>query len=289
MVDLLSSRRRIIDSGSENWSEFLERRRERLIQMKRPRGGAEKVSECIIEDLLTNVLDWSLSDINYQMCNCDVILTKTGIKHLLIETKYPGQFSSESEIEKAFSQAFAYAKKNNIKKVAISDGRRLFLTELCLKTNHKTGWIDISLDSPRFPEELWYFSVHGIYRSIPGDVPVPSHSIVDDNTVLHHKYKLPSWCFAYVGDNCDTKTWKLPYLREDGSVDSTRLPKAISAVISNYRGERVKEIPEVAISNVLRKLEGAARKAGKMPDQDPRAAPTYVGFADVLLQMDSGV
>lgn len=93
--------------------------------------------------------------------------------------------------------------------------------------------------------------------------------------LLHPKHKLPARCFAYVGDVADTKSWKLPYLLSDGYPDLKRLPKAIQAVITNYRGANVARIPERQIPDVLTRLGFAAVKAGKMPFQDKRAALIY--------------
>ncbi len=93
--------------------------------------------------------------------------------------------------------------------------------------------------------------------------------------LLHPKYKLPSRCFAYVGNPADRKTWKLPYLLPDGRPDLKRLPKAIQAVIGNYRGARVSGIPEREIPDVLTRLGRAAVQAGKMPFQLKNTAPIY--------------
>lgn len=53
--------------------------------------------------------------------------------------------------------------------------------------------------------------------------------------LLHHKYLLPASCFAYIGTANLPATWKLPYLQADGTPDLKRLPKAIQAILSNYR------------------------------------------------------
>ena len=92
---------------------------------------------------------------------------------------------------------------------------------------------------------------------------------------FHPTYKLPARCFAYVGAESDPKTWKLPYLLADGRVDLKRLPAAIQAVITSYRGKKVSGIPDDQLANVLVKLGRAAAQAEKMPFQDPRAAAVY--------------
>jgi hypothetical protein len=78
-----------------------------------------------------------------------------------------------------------------------------------------------------------------------------------------------------VGDESDTKTWKLPYLLSDGVVDPKRLPAAIQAVVTGYRGKKVAGIPDDQVADVLVKLGRAAARAGKMPFQDTKAAAVY--------------
>ncbi len=88
-------------------------------------------------------------------------------------------------------------------------------------------------------------------------------------------YKLPVSCFAYVGDEADTKTWKLPYLLIDGRPDLKRLPAAIEAVLTGYRGKKVSGISEDQVPDVLVRLGRAVAQAGKMPFQDGKAAAIY--------------
>ncbi len=110
----------------------------------------------------------------------------------------------------------------------------------------------------------------GLSRALIDEVPSATRS-----ELLHPKYKLPSRCFAYVGNPADTKTWKLPYLLPDDRPDLKRLPKAIQAVIGNYRGANVTGIPEQEIPDVLTRLGRAAVQAGKMPFQLKNTAPIY--------------
>jgi hypothetical protein len=92
---------------------------------------------------------------------------------------------------------------------------------------------------------------------------------------LHPTYKLPARCFAYIGNETDTKTWKLPYRLPDDRVDLKRLPAAIQAVLTSYRGKKVSGIPDDQVPQVLIRLGRAAARAGKMPFQDPKAAAVY--------------
>ena len=285
----LSNKRKIITKGKNNWKAFLENRKCRLDQINRNKTASEKITENILEDLFTKVLDWSLSDWNNQINRCDLGLTKGKIKYLLIEAKFPNSFSNKSNIGKAFFQVMRYAKEQRVKKVAISDGYRLFIANLCENYSSHQNCLEIFLDVEDFPEELWLLSVHGIYRELPEKTKKDSDIIgffSDQHSLLHHKYKLPYQCFAYVEDLENTRSWKLPYLLINGEVDETRLPSAIRSIISNYRGEKV-NIPEENIPAILKKLEIAARKLRKMPDQSFKTAKTYNHLAEIIKQFES--
>ena len=139
--------------------------------------------------------------------------------------------------------------------MAVSDGQMLYAADVA-----HGGFRDrlfVGLDAPEPPLELWWLSVHGIYRPCPQ----PEHSLpsqpspspgraeagLPDAVLLHHKYLLPASCFAYVGAATVPATWKLPYLLADGSPDLKRLPTAIQAILSNYRG--VKVLPASLVDN----------------------------------------
>jgi hypothetical protein len=116
--------------------------------------------------------------------------------------------------------------------------------------------------------------------------PAPNDSVTQaQGQLLHPKYHLPSHCFGYVGNATDHASWKLPYLFEDGSVDTKRLPKAVGAILSNYRGAKVSGIPENAIPDVLVRLARAAASVGKLPSQGPDTAPIYEQLVEVLEQL----
>jgi len=92
-------------------------------------------------------------------------------------------------------------------------------------------------------------------------------------------------CFACVGDPREPRLWALPYRLEDGAIDAKRLPKAIQAIISNYRGARVSRVPEKEVAEVLVRLGHAAARAGKMPWQVEAAAPVYCQLEAILDQL----
>lgn len=115
-----------------------------------------------------------------------------------------------------------------------------------------------------------------------GSDPTPQNPAA---VLLHPKYKLPAQCFAYVPDASRPGTWKLPYRLAGGAVDSKRIPKAIHAILGNYRGARVGGIPEADMRGVLVRLARAAWSEGRMPPRALAPAPAYQQLALVLDQL----
>lgn len=107
-----------------------------------------------------------------------------------------------------------------------------------------------------------------------------------DEELLHPTHGRPARCFAYVGDANDPGTWKLPFLTTDGNPDTARLSGAIRCIVANYRGGRVKGIPESDIPDVLVSLGKAARRLGKMPGQSNNVTDTYRKLHNALAQFN---
>jgi len=292
----LASYRKCIERIREKWPEFLLRRRLRLAEQHHEGRAPEKAAENILEDLFTLVLDWSLADLSHQVDYADLVLSRLGVKYLLIEVKRPGTLVwSRRAVEAALGQAVRYAGAQKVRSLGVSDAVMLYAADL------RHGGLEdrllVWLEAPEPPTQLWWLSVHGIYRRVEGvnlaqEFPrfeqqqdaVPLTTPLQDS-LLHPRYKLPASCFAYVGDPNDFRTWKLPYRLADGSVDTKRLPKAIAAILSNYRGAKVSGIPEAAVGDVLVRLAGAAASVGRMPAQGTTAALVYRHLAEVLEQM----
>ncbi len=112
----------------------------------------------------------------------------------------------------------------------------------------------------------------------------PAAPATTEGELLHHKYEIPSRCFAYVGAADQTSTWKLPYLLADGPPDLKRLPKAIAAILSNYRGTKV-SIPRNDVADVLVRLGTAADDIKKVPCQVPSTAEVYSEAHEALDQL----
>jgi hypothetical protein len=292
----LACHRQCVDRIQTKWPEFLAKREERMEQHRRFDGAAEKVAENILEDLFTCVLDWPLSDFNNQVEYADIVLTSLGVRWLIVEAKRPGALAWDRKaVECALEQALRYASEQHVKIVAVSDGKMLYAANVA--DGGLRDRVYASLDQGEAPEELWWLSVHGIYREREDVSAAQLRTQMEESVgasataqaegsaaLLHPKYHVPARCFAYVGDYSKTSTWKLPYLHADGTIDAARLPKAIQCILNNYRGARVSGIPEEAIPAVLLRLAEAARSAGHMPPEATHPAPTYRQLSEVLEQ-----
>jgi hypothetical protein len=292
----LASYRRCCERVSAEWPGFLKMREERLAQQRRFGSAAEKVAENILEDLFTTVLDWRVAEVNNQVGYADLVLTRLGVKYLIIEVKRPGALAwNERAVGLALAQAHRYADEQKVRSIAISDGIMLYARDLV-----PGGYRDRAfarLDQPDAPADLWWLSTDGIYRPredpsgaslrlLPPAPAAPSPAAdLAAAGLVHPKYRLPAWCFAYVGNAADPKTWHLPYLRADATPDLARLPKAIQAILSNYRGAHVSSIPEAAVPDVLVTLARTARTLGKLPATGPGSARVYVQLQEALEQL----
>ena len=283
----LAGYHRCIDRLTRQWPRFCAARADRL----RHGGETERVAEAILEDLFTEVLDWSKGDIAYQIDFADIVISRNLAKYLVIEVKRPGTlWPGRQRLLDALDQAGRYAAEQRVPMIAASDGRFLYAADVEHGTFEDRVLVDLACQEA--PPGLWWLSMHGIYRPCTdgvrwpeiSDAPASDPSADANSVLLHPKYKLPASCFAYVGDAGNPATWKLPYREADGRIDGKRLPKAIGALLSNYRGAKVGGIPEKDIKAVLMVLARAASAAGKMPPRASEAAPVYCELARVLDQ-----
>jgi hypothetical protein len=227
-ITRLASYRRRVERIHSVWPAFLDR--QRLAEQKRYGKASEKVAENFLEDLFILVLDWELTDLNHQVQYGDLMLTHQGIKYLLVEVKRPGALAwNRHAVERALEQARRYAAEQRVKCIAISDGVMLYAA------HPRHGGLEdrvfVSLTDVEPPLDLWWLSVHGIYRPRPallssaGTVEplrllpeaAPALTLeAEAAELLHPKYRLPAACFAYVGSPSRPETWKLPYRLADG-------------------------------------------------------------------------
>jgi hypothetical protein len=296
MVEELASYRNCITRINACWRAFLQKRADRLKPQGHFGAVAERVAENILEDLFTIVLDWAISDINYQVGYTDMVITRLGVKYLIIEAKRPGALAwNRRAVEIALDQALRYASEQKVKCIGVSDGMMLYAADVEHGGLHDR--VFVSLEDTEPPEALWWLSVHGIYRPRQECQDAALHLLPEiaqeqmveaapvSGVLLHPKYNIPAHCFAYVGQADDPTTWKLPYRLADGSIDLKRLPKAIQAILSNYRGAKVSSIPEADIPQVLVRLGQAAARLGRMPHQSGKPTAIYQQLADALEQV----
>jgi hypothetical protein len=279
----LARQRQTVEHIRSRWPQFSRIRQAHLDAHGVERTPSEKVAENILCELFTTVLDWTTEQVRLQENRVDMLLTRLGVKYLIVEAKRPGSLDGPGSIARALRQAQGYAEERKVDKIAVSDGcvfEAYDLTPAGLRPRLVTH-----LSSAEPPEGLWWLSTRGIYRN-PEAPPVLPPDVVGDDELLHPKYRLPARCFAYVGHVDKPNTWKLPYLRIDGSVDDRRLPKAIGAMLRDYRGEHVR-LPEERVPDVLVRLAHAAIRQGRMPHQDPTPAAVYQALNDVLIQLGS--
>jgi hypothetical protein len=283
---------KFIDNLHSNWPLFVAKRKDLLIQKERFGSVPEKISENILHALFTEVLDWDIKDVNYQVGYADMEITKLGIKRIVIEAKRPGGISwTESHIAKHIEQALRYAFTQKVNTIAISDGNKLYV--LNVDGGSITPRIFIHLDAEEPHEDLYYISVNGVDKNKNINIDFKDNkkeNLIKDleqeinDELLNPQYKLPSWCFAYVGDPNKSTTWKLPYLLLDGSVNIKRLPSAVCCVVTNHRGVQVKGIPEKDIPNVILKLAKAAKSVGKLDPENPKMANCYRQLYNAIVQ-----
>lgn len=265
------------------WPTFLSIRRDHLSQAARFGKAPEQVTEQILSALFTTVLDWRTSDINYQVSYADMLLTASAYRWVLVEAKRPGALAWHRQaVARALDQACRYADEQDVRTVAISDGKMFYAADRVHGGLRPRVFVD--LESPLPPADLWWLSVFGIYNDrldpegaalqlLPimiDDEGSPRAGAAGADELLDRKHNRPARCFAYVGNARDPRTWKLPYLLADGSVDRRRLTGAINAVLKSHRGERVL-IPEAAIVDVLVRLGKAAKSVGRL---DPTSSTT---------------
>lgn len=298
MFSELASYRHCTDRVRAAWPEFQHRRRAALAPEARFGTVPERAAESILGLLFTTVLDWREQDLNWQLRHADLVLTYNHVKFLVVEAKRPGTLlRSRSAFDRALDQVWRYAREQRVPAVAVSDGHLLYGADVVSGGLEPRVAVDLAASEPACTA-LWWLSVDGIYRPCEGEERLvllsepaaPAGDAESDpvaHQLLHPKYRLPARCFAYVGNPSDPHTWKLPFRAADDAPDARRLPKAIQALLSNYRGTKVGGIPDEAIPAVFRRLARAAEEAGRMPWQQSSPAPVYVQLAGVLEQLEN--
>jgi hypothetical protein len=289
----LASYRACVERIHTAWPGFSARRRQRL-QQRLSEAAAEKSAENILEDLFTTVLDWPLADVLLQQQRADIVLSGSGFKRLVLEVKRPGSLTRHrAAIHRTLDQARRYAAEQCIGAVAVSDATMLYAADVIDGVLRDRALVMLDTEQP--PPALWLLSVRGIYQvppvlavdldAGPRDDGIAIAGATDAGALVHPKYKRGMHCFAYVGAANDTRTWKLPYLLADGTIDVKRLPKAIQCIVSSYRGANV-VIPREACGEVMVLLATAAKELRKLPCQNTATAAAYREAHTFLQQLD---
>ncbi len=297
-VERLASYRRCAERIDGGWQQFRAQRLERLRERDRFGHAAERATESIIEDLFCGLLDWTIGDLNHQVGYADILLSRLGIKYLIIEAKHPGALAwNRRAVGAALEQACRYAAEQKVKSVAVTDGVMLYAADVT--NGGLRDRVFCSLEHPKPQQALWWLSIDGIYRPCTSTTDAlapplphapPDHAKTSDavDQLLHPKYRLPARCFAYVGNAADVHTWHLPYLNADGITDTRRLPKAVQAILTNYRGAHLAltSVPECDVPDVLIRLACAAASLGKLPHQTADPAPVYLKLIAAIDQLN---
>ncbi|SRX93488.1 hypothetical protein MSP7336_01726 [Mycobacterium shimoidei] len=174
----LASNQKYIARIRAAWPAFAARRQERLRQGGLFGPAVERIAENILEDLFVSVLDWPVANVNPQVDFADIVLTRLGLKWLVVEAKRPGALiGHRTAIEGALAQARRYAADQRVKTVAVSDAIMLYAADVVGGGLRSRVWL--SLDTQRAPEDLWWLSVHGIYRPCPDLVDIPEAHVGD--------------------------------------------------------------------------------------------------------------
>jgi hypothetical protein len=183
MLEDLASYKHAVERIRCNWCNFFAKRCERLKQQERHGVAAEKVTEGILEDLFTMVLDWTLGDLNNQVGYADILLTRLGIKYLIFEAKRPGALAwNQRAVEAALDQAMRYAGEQKVRCIGVSDGVMLYAADV--QHGGLQDRVFVSLEAPDPQEQLWWLSVHGIYRPMEDRNEVALR-LLPEETIIH--------------------------------------------------------------------------------------------------------
>ncbi len=200
-----------------------------------------------------------------------------GSKLVVCETKNWGLFQNDKILDEALNQGATYAVRHKVRYIIAFDAESLVLAELINDEIHVKVSSKVNADTA--PDETFLFTHYGLsqvdstsLRTIPVTIQLP----ISNEYKRHHKMDLHYTCFAYVGDLRDKSTWKMPYRNPDRTVDTGRIDKAVSYLLSasGYRGVQATEtsVPEAAQPEVARKLAMAYQELSKWSYQTPSKA-----------------
>jgi hypothetical protein len=164
----LARQRKCVEQIRVRWPAFLAARQAHLRSHGIGQTPAEKVAENILCDLFTNVLDWTTEQVRLQENRVDLLLTRLGVKYLIVETKRPGSFDGPASIGRALGQARRYAEEFNVDKIAVSDGCILKAHDMAKSSLRPRLQVHLSDSIP--PDDLWWLTslFHASSERLPG-------------------------------------------------------------------------------------------------------------------------
>lgn len=254
---------------AQDWAAFMHVRDEIVSQTEAGRRLSERDVEQILEALVSGPLGWDIGQLARQQDFADFALIDRGLKLAVIETKGFGVFQDQSHADDALLQGARYADRHRCPLIWACDGCQLILASRDQSAEAINVHVQVPLDSPTPPDDLYYFTHYGLFRYPPEVLRSIPYSAAADEALYkrHHKVLLHYSCFAYVGDLRDKGTWMMPYRNPDGSVDTKRLGHAVNYLLSpgGYRGQKAARtrIPEAATLLCALRLAHAYREIGR--------------------------
>jgi len=253
----------------EQWPRFQQIRKEIISQTEDGRRLSERDVEQIVEALVTGPLGWSLGQLARQQDFADFALIDRGLKLAVVETKNFAVFHDPTHVDAALIQGARYADRHRTPLIWACDGCELVLASRDLNAEVINVHLQLSLQAPEPPAELYFFTHYGLFRYPQQRLRVIPYSAVQDEALYkrHHGELLHYSCFAYVGDLRDKATWLMPYRNPDGSVDTARIGHAVNFLLSpgGYRGQKAEttRIPPAATLLCALRLAQAYKEIGR--------------------------
>ena len=145
--------------------------------------------------------------------DADFALIDRGLKLAVIEAKGFGVFQHQAEVDDALVQGARYADRHRTPLIWACDGCQLLLANRESSAESINVHLELPIDLPTGPEDLYYFTHYGLFRYRVEVVRVIPYSAAEDQALYkrHHGILLHCSSFAHVGDLRDKATWMMPY------------------------------------------------------------------------------
>jgi len=254
---------------TEQWPEFCRLRGEVMAQTEAGRRLSERDVERVLEALVMGPLGWDVGQLAPQQDFADFALIDRGLKLAVVETKGFGVFRDQAQADGALVQGARYADRHRTPIIWGCDGCQLIFASRPAMGERIAVHLQVCLEAPEPPDELYYFTHYGLFRYPPQMVRAIPYNATQDQALYkrHHGVPLHYSCFAYVGDLRDKVTWIMPYRNADGSVDTGRIGHAVNFLLSpgGYRGQKAgsSRVPQAATLLCALRLARAYSETGR--------------------------